>query len=462
MIADGTACLYVSGPMPVGLQAMRAENLYGRKSGERVMRTVLWVLLVMLLNGCAASISRAPSDIKSPSSYQQSSTYGEIVYVKWLRYGDRKGLKIDGKFIGSLGNEDEFTGAYYIVQLKPGDHELILFYDYNDLKDTVHRDIFRIKAGERKYYFDTGFSEHGWKADVDLTDKDFLGYVTRDTDTALDSDATSHSKSSEQSLSVTSSDTISFVTAIDQRITNINKPLHENRYALIIGINRYKHQTDVAYADNSARSFKLAAKHILGIPDENIILLIDKAATSGSIKSQLEVIRMLPDPGDELFVYFAGHGVPGKDGYTYLLPYDMGADAIHLEKRLQLEQLYKQLADSKAKKVYVFMETCFSGRDDQGQLVYKGVAPVLKKRKTKIDSSKINIMSAGGHDDFANQKADEKQRLFTYYLLKGLSEDKTDINDLYSYVRKKVKRDSLKLGVAHKQIPQLNSEAKDN
>jgi hypothetical protein len=108
------------------------------------------------------------------------------------------------------------------------------------------------------------------------------------------------------------------------------------------------------------------------------------------------------------------------------------------------------------------METCFSGRDDQGQLVYKGVAPVLKKRKTKIDSSKINIMSAGGHDDFANQKADEKQRLFTYYLLKGLSEDKTDINDLYSYVRKKVKRDSLKLGVAHKQIPQLNSEGKDN
>ncbi len=429
-------------------------------------KTVLLIFILLMLGGCAQKMSRAPSDIKSASSYKQLHNYGELVYVKNFVGGSRNGLKIDGEFIGSFGDDaylanqplfEAENGAYYIAQLKPGVHEITFFIDFTNQKEKLIHESFNIKAGERKFYVESGKSIYGWKADVSLANKKFMGYVIRDTGIDFDPTVQKNKASDTKTDFPPSKGTESEapMTSLDKLIVKENKPPNYNRYALIIGISAYQEQTNVTYADNSAKSFKLAATHILGIPEDNIILLLNDRATSGTVKSKLAIISELAEPEDELFIYFAGHGVPGKDGYTYLLPYDMSADAIHMEKRLQLEQIYKTLAASQARKIMVFMDTCFSGKDDQGHLVYKGVAPVLKKRKTLISSDKLTIMSAGSYNDFANQKASEEQRLFTYYLLKGMSDGKTDINDLYRYVRKKVKRDSLKLGIGYKQVPQL-------
>lgn len=235
--------------------------------------------------------------------------------------------------------------------------------------------------------------------------------------------------------------------------TNVNNP---DSFALVIGINNYKQNTSVEFADLSALAFEDLAINTLGIPKENIITLLNDDATSGQLKAKFELIKELADSNGNLYVYFAGHGVPGKDGNTYILPNDMSADSIHLEPNLQLNTIYSKLAKSSAKNVFVFMDSCFSGKDDKGELLYKGVAPILKRNVENSVDNKLTVLTAGGANDFANDYSDKKQRLFSYFLIKELSSGKSDLNEVYSSIKNEIKRTSLMKGIGYKQVPEIS------
>ena len=237
-------------------------------------------------------------------------------------------------------------------------------------------------------------------------------------------------------------------------ISSSNKNM--DSFALVIGINQYKQNTSVEYADLSALAFEELAIKTLGIPKENVITLLNDDATSGQLKAKIELIKELADSNGSLYIYFAGHGVPGKDGNTYILPNDMSADSIHLEPNLQLNNIYSKLSKSNAKNVFVFMDSCFSGKDDKGELLYKGVAPILKRNKENSIDSKLTVLTAGGANDFANDYEDKKQRLFSYYLIQELAQGKTDLNEVYSNIKNDIKRTSLMKGIGYKQVPQIS------
>jgi len=246
-------------------------------------------------------------------------------------------------------------------------------------------------------------------------------------------------------------------TKLDAFLINKKAVKDPKKYALIFGIRTYDRQADVPYADNSAQSFNLMAENVLGVPTENIFMLVNDKATSGRVKANIALVTELAERGDSVYFFFAGHGVPGIDGNTYILPSDMTADSIHLEPKLKLDTIYAQLATSKASRIYVFIDSCFSGRDDTGAMIYRGAAPVFRKKKHHFSSQKLTVMTAGSAEDFANQYDKQKQRLFSYYLIKGFADEKKskDIKTLYEYVRHNVKRESLRIGLGYKQIPQL-------
>ena len=243
---------------------------------------------------------------------------------------------------------------------------------------------------------------------------------------------------------------------------SFTKSTHKNRdsFALIIGINEYKRNTNVEYADLSAMAFEELANKTLGIPKENIIVLLNDDATSGQIKANIELIKELSDKRGNLYVYFAGHGVPAKDGSTYLLPSDMSADSIHLEPNLKLDKIYEKLSKAEAKNVFIFMDSCFSGKDDEGSLLYKGVAPVLRTKKTVVSSNKLTIFTAGKSTDFANDFKAKQQRMFTYYLIKELASGKKNLSKTYPDIQSDVKRASLRKGIGYKQVPQIYGNKK--
>ena len=226
-------------------------------------------------------------------------------------------------------------------------------------------------------------------------------------------------------------------------------------FALVIGINKYKQNPNVKYANYSALAFTELAKKTFGIPKENIITLIDEDATSGQIKAKIEFIKEIADKNGKIYLYFAGHGVPAKDGNTYLLPSDMSADSIHLEQNLKLKNIYAKLSESSAEHVFVFIDSCFSGQDDAGELLYKGVAPVLRTDISIEPEEKLTVFTAGKSKDFANDYEAKKQRMFTYFLIKELSNGTNNLENIYASVSKEVKRKSLIKGLGYKQIPQL-------
>ncbi len=236
--------------------------------------------------------------------------------------------------------------------------------------------------------------------------------------------------------------------------------LQPDSFALVIGISRYQQNTPVEYADASALAFAELANKTFGIPKENIITLINDEATSGQIKARFEIIKELADKRGNIYIYYAGHGVPGKDGNTYILPYDMSADSIYLEENLKLDNIYSKLASLKTKKVFVFMDSCFSGRDDKGGLLYRGVAPVLKTKKVSLNEKKLVLVTAGKSTDFANDFKDKGQRMFSYYLINELSSGNKNLNKVYEEVRSKVKRASILKGLGYKQIPQIYGDSK--
>ena len=236
-------------------------------------------------------------------------------------------------------------------------------------------------------------------------------------------------------------------------LTTIKNP---DSFALVIGINQYKQNTQVEFADLSALAFEELAINTLGIPKENVITLLNDDATSGQLKAKIELVKELADSNGNLYVYFAGHGVPGKDGNTYILPNDMSADSIHLEPNLQLNNIYSKLAKSNAKNVFVFMDSCFSGKDDEGELLYKGVAPILKRNTENSIDNKLTVLTAGGANDFANDYNEKKQRLFSYFLIQELASGKTDLNEIYSSIKNNIKRTSLMKGIGYKQVPEIS------
>lgn len=233
--------------------------------------------------------------------------------------------------------------------------------------------------------------------------------------------------------------------------------LNKNSYAIILGIEDYLLESNVNYSKNSANMFSKYANKILGVPSENIWSFIkDRETSSGFIKAQwIDFLSMIPKDST-IYFYYSGHGVPGNDGNAYILPSDTNAETIVLDKQFMLSNIYKNLNKSNAKKIVAFIDSCFSGKDDNGNLLFGGVAPVLKYNPTEIDKSKITLLTAGGANEFSNQYKEKQHRLFSFYLMKGLAKGYTNSEDLFNYVKKNVLDKSRKIGYAYKQIPEIS------
>jgi len=102
-----------------------------------------------------------------------------------------------------------------------------------------------------------------------------------------------------------------------------------------------------------------------------------------------------------------------------------------------------------AKNVFVFLDTCFSGRsgrDAQENVILAGARPALLKVKDPLLlSNKIVVLAAAKSNQLSNYYKEEGHGLFTYYLLKGMvgeadanADRKIQIKELTKYVEDEV------------------------
>jgi uncharacterized caspase-like protein len=219
------------------------------------------------------------------------------------------------------------------------------------------------------------------------------------------------------------------------------RPASGRRHAVVIGVERYRE--NLPKADFAAGDARLAAeyfKRVLGVPEQNLALLIDERAAKSDFEKYFE--RWLPnrvEAGDEVFVYFSGHGSPNPArGDAYLVPYD--GDPTYIDQTgYPLKRMYDALAKLPAKSVTVAMDSCFSGAGGRSVLA-KGARPLVTVSAVEALPAKLTVLAASAGDQVSNSYQEKGHGLFTYFLLKGLKERGPDMKGVFEYLKPEVAR----------------------
>ena len=247
----------------------------------------------------------------------------------------------------------------------------------------------------------------------------------------------------------------------------LSKP-REDDVAVIIGNADYSKGRDIpnvppAYAD--AEEVKEYVRRSLGVSADNIIFIkdatfADMVSTFGSEENYKGLLyRYLSKDKSRVFVYYSGHGAPGKDGSSYLVPSNAKASLIDLNG-YPLSVFYKNLSKLPAASVTVVLEACFSGLSESGSVVPSASGIYLKPKLNWVPKN-VTVISAGSADQVASWDMDKSHGLFTKFFLTGMSGKADTDNDknvswseLERYLEKTVTRAALR-NYGRKQTPQI-------
>ena len=238
--------------------------------------------------------------------------------------------------------------------------------------------------------------------------------------------------------------------------------IDKRKWLFIVAIENYEYTDPVAYSANSASRFKEVMQKRLGISENNTRILINTGATSGKISYRLEDMLAHVKKGDTIYFYYSGHGipVPSQKNAPYLLAQDMSPKYVADDARFKLQNIYKSLSNSKATKVIAFVDSCFSGGTDNQALI-KGVAATrIKAKKVTFDKKKMIVLSAGSGTQYSNKYDAKSNRLFSYYVMRGLIKNNTDLDRLYTYVKSNVQEKSYEMGASYEQVPVYDGNIK--
>lgn len=238
---------------------------------------------------------------------------------------------------------------------------------------------------------------------------------------------------------------------VDQDIP-VTKSKNRNTYAFIIGNEDYSAGeagvVNVEFAANDAAVFAKYCEQTLGIPQTNIHCY--QNVTLGKLR---RIVRILKETANankdrtnsQIIFYYAGHGVPDEATRdAYLLPTDV--DGKYTEDCYSLAQLYKELDGLPVKKVYVFLDACFSG-SQRGEGMLAAARGVALKPKTEVPKGNMIVFSAATGEETAYPYKDKRHGMFTYFLLNQLKRyhGNCTLGELSEYVQQKVRQKSISI-----------------
>ena len=223
-----------------------------------------------------------------------------------------------------------------------------------------------------------------------------------------------------------------------------SEPENPDRFAVIIGVEKYANLPKAKFAGHDAQAVR---DHLqaLGVPQRNIFFAADQDATRASIVKAVHT--WLPNHingNSTVFFYYSGHGAPDPESQeAYLLPIDGDPEAL-ADTAYPLKSLYHNLSQLKAKQIVVALDSCFSGAGGRSVLA-NGVRPLVTKVEIpEPTSGNIISFSAARADQISGTVDEQGHGVFTYYFLKGLNGGAVDENGsvsvqaLYNYLKPKV------------------------
>lgn len=232
-------------------------------------------------------------------------------------------------------------------------------------------------------------------------------------------------------------------------------------YAVIVGVSEYDApRLKLNVADKDAALFARFLLETKKVNKENLQLLLNKKANSAAVNAAIRsLLSKKIKNGDEVIVYFSGHGdiQKSKDtanagGYIgYLLCSDVNIERAYTGAQgtlsfKDLNEVVTQLSQNNIQ-VSIVLDACHSG-----QTVNEEGANLLSESALTSFRNTIRYLSCG-----ANQRSFESESIghgyFTFYLVNGMMgaadnsplNNKINVNELNLYVYNNVYQESKEL-----------------
>jgi len=232
-------------------------------------------------------------------------------------------------------------------------------------------------------------------------------------------------------------------------------PAHAKRVALVIGNDNYRTVTKLQKAGNDAtamaRELKAAGFAVQLHKDLNY---------RGMVKA-VETLSNSITGGDEVVVFYAGHGVQIKNG-SYLLPTDIEASSeSEVEKTAyELNALTDKISEAKPAFSLVMVDAC---RDNPLKAKGRSVGNTRGLSAIEPPKGQMVVYSASRGQqalDRLSEKDNNPNGVFTREFIARMKKPGVKIEDLMREVQDSV--ESLAKSVSHEQRPAIYNEARGN
>lgn len=226
-----------------------------------------------------------------------------------------------------------------------------------------------------------------------------------------------------------------------RNIPDFNAKMRKDDFAVIIGVESYQGVVKSEYSLNDAMVFKDYLK-ALGFQERNIQLITNEKATKSGIEKSLE--GWLPNrvtSNSEIIVYYSGHGAPDPvTGNSYLLPHDGDPSYLRMTG-YPLRRLYDQLAKLNANEVIIVIDSCFSGVGTRSILA-QGSRPIVVISEDTVLAKNMVVLTATQGSQIATSSPEKGHGLFTYYFLKAIKDGKSELNEIYQFIKPQIENDA--------------------
>lgn len=230
-------------------------------------------------------------------------------------------------------------------------------------------------------------------------------------------------------------------------------------WAVVIGINGYRHLEKLTYAVNDADGMARLLITELGFPKEKVFVILDPAPGKKDLPYELagtqgtkpEIERLIytelparAEADDRVVIFFAGHGerrrLPTGEEVGYLIPADAQPQQWHTY--IPTHNITEAGNYCRAKHVFYLFDACYSG------LAFtRASATPTPYEETMLKSRARQALTAGTAKEAVNDKGPRGHSPFTWYVLQGLrgeaaqkDSEVVTASDLMVYVKNQVGR----------------------
>ena len=221
-----------------------------------------------------------------------------------------------------------------------------------------------------------------------------------------------------------------------------------NRKALVIGNDSYQKVTPLANAREDA---KVLAESLSSL-GYKVSLKLD--VTEKQFKSEIRTFKGQIQPGDEVAIFYAGHGVQ-INSTNFLLPVDIGGQSEEevKDEAVSLQRLLDDMNEKGAKFTLAMIDAC---RDNPFKSTGRSIVGGRGLAPTTAATGQMIVFSAGsGQQALDKLGPSDKSRngLFTRVFVKEMQKTGVSVDRVVRNVRSEVV--ALAKSVGHDQVPAI-------